>query len=55
MADEAPGAALLDHPGHAVGCNAIMPEQAVVANDERLLPLQELGRRERGGNSHRRA
>ncbi|MFN9498931.1 MAG: carbon-nitrogen hydrolase family protein [Erythrobacteraceae bacterium] len=39
--DEAPGAALWDHPGTCV-LHAIMLEQAVVANDERLLPLQEL-------------
>jgi predicted amidohydrolase len=39
--DEAPGAALWDHPG-TKACHAIMLEQAVVANDERLLPLQEL-------------
>ncbi len=39
--DEAPGAALWDHPG-TQALHAIMLEQAVVANDERLLPLQEL-------------
>ncbi len=39
--DEAPGAALWDHPGTR-SLHAIMLEQAVVANDERLLPLQEL-------------
>lgn len=39
--DEAPGAALWDHPG-ARALHAIMLEQAIVANDERLLPLQEL-------------
>ncbi len=39
--DEAPGAALWDHPG-AKALHAIMLEQAVVAKDERLLPLQEL-------------
>ena len=39
--DEAPGAALWDHPG-TKAIHAIMLEQAVVANDERLLPLQEL-------------
>jgi len=39
--DEAPGAALWDHPGTRA-LHAIMLEQAVVANDERLLPLQEL-------------
>lgn len=39
--DEAPGAALWDHPG-SKALHAIMLEQAVVANDERLLPLQEL-------------
>jgi predicted amidohydrolase len=39
--DEAPGAALWDHPG-TKALHAIMLEQAVVANDERLLPLQEL-------------
>lgn len=39
--DEAPGAALWDHPGTRA-LHAIMFEQAVVANDERLLPLQEL-------------
>ena len=39
--DEAPGAALWDHPG-TEALHAIMLEQAVVANDERLLPLQEL-------------
>lgn len=39
--DEAPGAALWDHPG-AKALHRIMLEQAVVANDERLLPLQEL-------------
>ncbi|MCL9998441.1 MAG: carbon-nitrogen hydrolase family protein [Erythrobacter sp.] len=39
--DEAPGAALWDHPG-SMALHRIMLEQAVVANDERLLPLQEL-------------
>ncbi len=39
--DEAPGAALWDHPGTRA-LHAILLEQAVVANDERLLPLQEL-------------
>jgi predicted amidohydrolase len=39
--DEAPGAALWDHPG-TKALHAIVLEQAVVANDERLLPLQEL-------------
>ena len=52
--DEAPGAALWDHPGTRA-LHAIMLEQAVVANDERLLPLQELARRERGDHQHRRA
>ena len=39
--DEAPGAALWNHPG-TKALHSIMLEQAVVANDERLLPLQEL-------------
>ncbi|MDA9918554.1 carbon-nitrogen hydrolase family protein [Erythrobacter sp.] len=39
--DEAPGAALWDHPG-TKALHAIMLEQAIVPNDERLLPLQEL-------------
>ncbi len=39
--DEAPGAALWDHPG-TKALHAIMLEQAIVAGDERLLPLQEL-------------
>ena len=39
--DEAPGAALWDHPGTRA-MHRILLEQAVVANDERLLPLQEL-------------
>lgn len=39
--DEAPGAAMWDHPG-TKAVHAIMLEQAIVANDERLLPLQEL-------------
>ncbi|MBT8388498.1 MAG: carbon-nitrogen hydrolase family protein, partial [Altererythrobacter sp.] len=39
--DEAPGAALWDHPGTRA-LHAIMLEQAIVSNDERLLPLQEL-------------
>lgn len=39
--DEAPGAALWDHPG-TKALHRILLEQAVVANDERLLPLQEL-------------
>lgn len=39
--DEAPGAALWDHPG-TNALHRILLEQAVVAGDERLLPLQEL-------------
>jgi nitrilase len=39
--DEAPGAALWDHPG-TKALHTIMLEQAIVANDERLLSLQEL-------------
>ncbi|QYJ06307.1 carbon-nitrogen hydrolase family protein [Qipengyuania flava] len=39
--DEAPGAALWDHPG-TKALHRILLEHAVVANDERLLPLQEL-------------
>ena len=39
--DEAPGAALWDHPG-TKALHRILLEQALVANDERLLPLQEL-------------
>ena len=39
--DEAPAAALWDHPGTRA-LHAVMLEQAVVANDERLLPFQEL-------------
>lgn len=39
--DEAPGAALWDHPG-SKALHRILLEQAVVAEDERLLPLQEL-------------
>lgn len=39
--DEAPGAALWDHPG-TKACHQIMLDQAIVPNDERLLPLQEL-------------
>jgi len=39
--DEAPGAALWDHPG-SKACHQIMLDQAIVPNDERLLPLQEL-------------
>ena len=39
--DEAPGAALWDHPG-AKALHRIMLEQAIVANDERLVPMQEL-------------
>ena len=39
--DEAPGAALWDHPGTRA-LHRIMLENAIVANDERLLPLQEL-------------
>ena len=39
--DEAPGAALWDHPG-TKALHRIMLEQAIVANDERLLPMQEL-------------
>ena len=38
--DEAPGAALWDHPGTRA-LHAIILEQAVVAHDERLLPLKE--------------
>ena len=39
--DEAPGAALWDHPGTRA-LHRIMLENAIVSNDERLLPLQEL-------------
>ncbi|GAA4039933.1 carbon-nitrogen hydrolase family protein [Parerythrobacter jejuensis] len=39
--DEAPGAALWDHPG-SKALHRILLENAVVPNDERLLPLQEL-------------
>ncbi len=39
--DEAPGAALWDHPG-TKALHQIMLDQAIVAGDERLLPLQEL-------------
>ena len=39
--DEAPGAALWDHPGTRA-LHRIMLDNAIVANDERLLPLQEL-------------
>ncbi|MEL6530680.1 MAG: carbon-nitrogen hydrolase family protein [Pseudomonadota bacterium] len=39
--DESPGAALWDHPG-TKACHQIMLENAIVPNDERLLPLQEL-------------
>ncbi len=39
--DEAPGAALWDHPGTRA-MHRILLEQAAVAGDERLLPLQEL-------------
>lgn len=39
--DEAPGAALWDHPGTRA-LHRILLERAVVANDERLLSLQEL-------------
>ncbi len=39
--DEAPRAALWDHPG-TKACHRLMLENAIVANDERLLPLQEL-------------
>ncbi len=39
--DEAPGAALWDHPG-TKALHRILLEQAIVRNDERLLPLQEL-------------
>jgi len=39
--DEAPGAALWDHPGTRA-CHKIMLENAIVPGDERLLPLQEL-------------
>lgn len=39
--DEAPGAALWDHSGTRA-LHAIMLDQAVVTNDERLLPFQEL-------------
>lgn len=39
--DEAPGAALWDHPGTRA-LHTIMLQQAIVPNDERLLPLQEL-------------
>ena len=39
--DEAPGAALWDHPG-AKALHAILIERAVVAGDPRFAPLQEL-------------
>lgn len=39
--DEAPDAAIWDHPGTRA-LHRILLEQAVVPNDERLLPLQEL-------------
>ncbi|WAT18096.1 carbon-nitrogen hydrolase family protein [Aurantiacibacter sp. MUD11] len=39
--DEAPGAALWDHPGTRA-LHRLLMENAVVADDERLLPLQEL-------------
>lgn len=39
--DEAPGAALWDHPGTRA-LHRIMAEQAVTADDERLAPLQQL-------------
>ncbi|MEP3051517.1 MAG: carbon-nitrogen hydrolase family protein [Erythrobacter sp.] len=39
--DEAPGAALWDHPGTRA-LHSIMLDNAIVENDERLLPLQEL-------------
>ncbi|MEO1649128.1 MAG: carbon-nitrogen hydrolase family protein [Pseudomonadota bacterium] len=39
--DEAPCAALWDHPGTRA-CHNIMLENAIVPGDERLLPLQEL-------------
>ncbi|WP_298304528.1 carbon-nitrogen hydrolase family protein [uncultured Erythrobacter sp.] len=39
--DEAPGAALWDHPGTRA-CHQIMLDNAIVPGDERLLPLQEL-------------
>jgi predicted amidohydrolase len=39
--DEAPGAALWDHPG-VKSLHAIMLEQAIVAGDGRLAPLQSL-------------
>ncbi|MEL6239325.1 MAG: nitrilase-related carbon-nitrogen hydrolase, partial [Pseudomonadota bacterium] len=39
--DEAPGAALWDHPG-TKACHQIMLDNAIVSGDERLLPLQEL-------------
>ncbi len=39
--DEAPGAALWDHPGTRA-CHQIMLDQAIVPGDERLLLLQEL-------------
>ncbi|MEM7690436.1 MAG: carbon-nitrogen hydrolase family protein [Pseudomonadota bacterium] len=39
--DEAPGAALWDHPG-TKACHQIMLDEAIVPGDERLLPLQEL-------------
>ncbi|MDJ0977970.1 MAG: carbon-nitrogen hydrolase family protein [Erythrobacter sp.] len=39
--DEAPGAALWDHPGTRA-CHQIMLDHAIVSGDERLLPLQEL-------------
>ncbi|MFZ1742923.1 MAG: carbon-nitrogen hydrolase family protein [Pontixanthobacter sp.] len=39
--DEAPGAALWDHPGTRA-LHRLMLENAIIENDERLLPLQEL-------------
>ncbi len=39
--DEAPGAALWDHPG-AKALHAILLRQAIVGADERLAPIQEL-------------
>ena len=39
--DEAPGAALWDHPGTRA-LHSILLEQALIENDERLAPLQEL-------------
>jgi len=39
--DEAPGAALWDHPGTRA-CHQIMLDNAIVPGDERLLPIQEM-------------